>query len=283
MEFYREFSENLKGAVSLKQLPTLILWKALGDELVFYSELRSQQDAVDLMEVFVQQVLYYRNSIKEKHPQGYLDLKGSAWIAGFPVKNSIVFPETGGVVDFIGPSIDIGFRIAKYTSPDALCISVELAALLIFSTIDSFTLRFESTVQLKGVLNNKSYPLICIKPNQCVPTKDNQLACKEFELRTETPPQKLKAYCKEFIDLHSDFLSYPFIDGDKNFSARPDNYAIDLDAITTIYNSLVSPIRDFQNETPPIPSSSADIQKLQSGIIDSLERTNSGTLNAIKT
>ncbi|HOF35053.1 MAG TPA: hypothetical protein PLV94_13430 [Spirochaetota bacterium] len=62
--------------------------------------------------------------------------------------------------DYIGPDIDIGFRISKYSQPNKLIVSDKIA--YIYSNIfyDLYNFKIISNDKLKGVWNDNKYPII---------------------------------------------------------------------------------------------------------------------------
>jgi hypothetical protein len=197
--FYFQFPERLKAAFELErqqdarsdlgEAPSF--WKPIGDELVFTKRLTEHAQAFRTVRAFREAVLRYRKELSKKHPS--LDLKASAWLAGFPIGNTQVpMGETSGMekldldgepilvaynlakatsrakptqtrVDYLGPAIDAGFRIGKLASPRRFVISIDLA-LLITETNHPRALdfRYDGRVELKGVLGNTPYPIFWI-------------------------------------------------------------------------------------------------------------------------
>lgn len=232
-DFYRDFPVSLAAQLKGSRVEIPELWKSLGDELLFYCELKNHRDARVLLEAFVKCLGAYRKRIHTKKLDAKLDLKGSAWTAGFPVVNAIL-QSPRKPVDFIGPCIDIGFRLGKLASPDRVYVSVELAYLLTFENSELFHLRFESTAEFKGVLENKPYPLICLEFKGEVPKKNESL---ESRLRSPTDPIFLKEYIKAFI-ADSRLLILPFIDGDKELSERPAGFAKKLEEVRRLHGDV---------------------------------------------
>ena len=143
--------------------PAPEFWKGAGDELIYTKRLTDHRQALVCLQAWIRAVNAYRTEFKKLNPT--LDLKSAAWIAGFPVHNAEVFfrssaAEKEAVVedgdpiysnlvllqkyrsansdnsiirDFIGPSIDTGFRIATLASPRKLVVSVDLALILAHS------------------------------------------------------------------------------------------------------------------------------------------------------
>jgi hypothetical protein len=140
--FYREYPIQLGEAYS-SMLPAFIdqepfkthqrltVFKILGDEILFHVELNRHE-----------QVLYHiwaiRESVKnfnvrlEQHYR-FLRCKPTAWLAGFPVVNSEVYVTESGrslPLDYIGPSMDTGFRLTKLATPRKFILSFDLALML---------------------------------------------------------------------------------------------------------------------------------------------------------
>ena len=74
-----------------------------------------------------------------------LRVKGTAWVAGFPVRNIELYipknmhknkAEPECVRDFLGPSIDLGFRLSKKASEARLILSPSLAYLIASAAIE---------------------------------------------------------------------------------------------------------------------------------------------------
>lgn len=137
------------------------LWKSVGDEVIYTKLLTDHRQALTTLNAWLKAVASYRIRLKAQFPS--LDLKSTAWIAGFPVHNAEVFfrasssttslsddegdevysnlsllyeyyshgTSVGLTRDFIGPAIDTGFRLAQLSSPRRLVISVELALMLV--------------------------------------------------------------------------------------------------------------------------------------------------------
>ena len=117
-----------------KQAKNLKAWKFSGDEILFSVELNDYVDALSHLAAFMKVLDDYpkNNWLAKSIP---LRLKGTAWVAGFPVMNAVInstdFPE-----DYIGPSMDTGFRLAKFATPRKLVVSIELAHILLNSAFE---------------------------------------------------------------------------------------------------------------------------------------------------
>lgn len=290
--FFTEFPDKLNQLrVSIaetrdwKELPQFHLWKTLGDELVFYVELSHPQQAGCCLTVF-------RSAINDAHDRWStgenrlpVAFKGTAWLAGFPVGNAAMALEgtrTEPQYDFIGPQIDLGFRLTKFSSRRRLVVSVELAA-LILNGAQELKFFFEAGEPLKGVLKDRRYPLIWI---DCLETNDGRNTPKtihelEDELLGREPvvmtKPTLKTFCIAYIQEIGSPLHVPFVVGhEKAPFSRPDGYAGDLaradDRLRTVFHVLIDesrpaphderPLSELEGWTPPKrPASKKSMRK----------------------
>ena len=140
-----------------------------------------------------------------------LKLKGSAWTAEFPVGNAIV-PLNDGV-DYIGPSMDTGFRLSRVSTPRKFAVSAELAMLILGlprSVSVEVPLHYDGRCQLKGVMEKEGYPFLWIDLHH---PKRSNLEAAEDDLLGGGPagPAKLKRFCKQYILQHGEPRFLPFI------------------------------------------------------------------------
>lgn len=147
-------------------------WKALGDELIYSFPVKRRKDIHDYVCCFLAALRKVDNKLKERN---FIRLKGSAWVAGFPVRNRKVFLPMPEVVvtqgsanaiypyprlDFWGPDMDIGFRIGRCTWPGFIVLSMDLAQLLGEHTYhQQILLKFLGWESLKGVWSDRPYPI----------------------------------------------------------------------------------------------------------------------------
>jgi hypothetical protein len=107
----------------------------------------------------------YDGAIRQKEN---LRAKGSAWLAGFPIRNSEIELSGGTTnLDFIGPDIDAGFRLSPHTRPGRLLISMDTADVL--STCgreNNFNYHHVGWAVLKGVHEGKPYPLVWVRDEE---------------------------------------------------------------------------------------------------------------------
>jgi len=151
--------------------PTVNVWKYIGDEVVLMAELTcgSYQPSQFVLALAETVKYYNRDSIRKKiwgdlaNPPFF---KGTAWVAGFPVTNvELDLPgptQSQEVKDFLGPSMDLGFRLSKFASKDRLIVSASLAYFIVHGRSlgkKKMPLCFGGLVEAKGVRGDK-HPLI---------------------------------------------------------------------------------------------------------------------------
>jgi hypothetical protein len=179
-DFHDAFATELVNAKyenSARELD-YFLWKALGDELIYSFEISSRTQLHELVVCFLKVI---RSFDLEDVSKKLIRLKGSGWVAGFPVRNRVVrFPgpqlyrrtDEGNCseehpyprTDYLGPDMDTGFRIGDCGHPGFMVISMELAELL-GETPDQLKKVRGDVVgwkRLKGVWDGIPYPVIWI-------------------------------------------------------------------------------------------------------------------------
>lgn len=226
-----EIKETLESAGEMDQLT---LWKALGDELIFQATLTNYKQAlIHILAFRAATEDYLKNIRRGKDSQGDkegLGLKCAAWLAGFPVCNAFIFSSIAGEVeDYIGPSIDVGFRLSKFATQRKFIVSVDLALMLVHDT-SSLEFYFDGEEELKGALNGKRYPIIWIRVNA-----DQETLVDALQNKGHAKIDALKSYCRDYIKGTGWPLITPFIDGDQIFKNRPEQYDEKYDEVIQYY------------------------------------------------
>jgi hypothetical protein len=200
LSFYRDFDFILQNeyrtlALNYRQpFDPPQFWKSNGDELLYVAELTSLSHAQALMHVWLWAL--HRYQLQREPADEHLEVKSTAWIGLFPVPNAEVFFRRGGATldedsardalvvqselrdewyanpntttitrEFLGPSIDTGFRLTSWATPHRLILSVDLAFLLTSSDpegVGPLALRLSGHEKLKGVIDDQPYPTIWI-------------------------------------------------------------------------------------------------------------------------
>lgn len=229
--FFRGFYEQLPAYVDKHFAPGAHrphLWKTIGDEIVFTAPLTRANDVPNLLTGFRRGVAEYRQDITQ--PYRRLDLKCAAWTAGFPVGNlEVPLPGQPHQVDFIGPGMDIGFRLVKEASPRHLVLSVELTYILTLAGLESVPIFMGPSVELKGVGKGHPYPSLWIDNflDACC-TGWDRLELEEEQLRgassSPADPRGLHAFCGNWLHHMGDPWMIPFIEGDPQLGTMPPHY-----------------------------------------------------------
>lgn len=234
------------------------LWKILGDELVFVMEIKRAIDAVIYVDALKETLAEWNRHVLVQRktdslpPERPLLVKGAAWLAEFPVTNTVL-PIAGSHHDYIGPSMDAGFRIAKLASPRRLALSVELVWLLLRQD-EGRCIEFAGrNRELKGVADDSGYPQLWIE----VPASEYHR--KEHEVlkhrRADINGAELRDLCASFIADFGVPPDLPHISGSKDYP-EPRGYQealrAALDDLETRYLSQTDP-----EKTKPLKKSTA--------------------------
>jgi hypothetical protein len=218
-------------------------WKSVGDEVLFTKVLSDHRQLVTTIKCWQSAVERMRKFLKGENPS--LDVKCTAWLAGFPYRNREVvidryprpngdrvenyYQESGNLlnefyngtrkselsVDYIGPSIDTGFRLTNFSSSRKMVVSIDIAYFVSMTNfdgeIDRIDLHYDGSHSLKGVLGGAPYPVFWINMSG-----QNSLAVKEDKLKSQSVCNKedLKEYCDAFYQEYESFTFRPFVKGD---------------------------------------------------------------------
>ncbi|MBX3485382.1 hypothetical protein [Phenylobacterium sp.] len=166
--FFTSFPLMVAGQIGLAFLeddatPAISVWKVMGDEVVFVCEPGSAEELTTILTTILKTMALYEARHFQQLP---LRLKGTAWLAEFDDQNiEIEIPElssgSGEHVDFIGPDIDLGFRIAKFARPGVMVVSLDvLEAVLGARNAQEAVFYLMGREALKGVMFGRSYPIV---------------------------------------------------------------------------------------------------------------------------
>ncbi|WP_264050059.1 MULTISPECIES: hypothetical protein [Mycolicibacterium] len=200
LAFYTEFPSLLAAKINESYADLsgrLSLWKAIGDELIFSIRIQSELECSDAVDAWTDTMLEFEiQHLLGKTP---MTLKGGAFLATVPSPDRrVAIPRTvqsadGGsqldveetneatlndasdagdfainfAMDFVGPSIDTGFRVLKFAARSYFVLTVEVAHLLFKHYNDDKTKRGRAayllgTHSLKGVWGGRPYPVFAI-------------------------------------------------------------------------------------------------------------------------
>lgn len=269
---YADLERHANGILELGYRPEI--WKSNGDEIIYVKDLDHPHEVHCIIACWIKTLREYKaNAVNRKESR--LDVKGTIWIAGFPISNKeVIFAHnyTGrntqhaGLIemrnyelldkwysdesnrqnlvrDFMGPQIDTGFRLSQYSTGRKCMISIEtayfLAAEVAPKEYDELHLFFDGSVQLKGVLGGRPYPLFWID------TADSAslYAMEDGLVRREKVDElSIRKFCRKFFDDHKDHVLSPFIAETKKpeFGSLPENFSARLDHIYRTYQDQMN-------------------------------------------
>ncbi len=231
------------------------LWKTVGDEVLFTKLIEQPQQAIFCLHAWAATILELQQEMRSKHQ---LDLKACAWLTDFPIRNVEIalrhdvadsenlLAEDDYFInnqialegyyrnrsagrflrDFIGPSIDTGFRLGQFASPRKLILSVELAYLVATEQARSadeerrygsgpwvtrpFVFKYDGRQVLKGVLGENPYPLIWLDLAHDSPL----FKAEDQVLNTPLPtPDQIRALTDAYIVAQAPLLAFPYMPG----------------------------------------------------------------------
>lgn len=231
-----------------------VFWKSVGDEVLFAKELTDHRQLTTTLHCWFSAVRRMRKFLQREN--GTLNVKCTAWLAGFPyVNREVVIGQRGAlgseiqdyhtasgellnkfyeqeqvpdvVVDYIGPSIDTGFRISGLASSRKMAISVDVAYMLSMTTfhgeLSQVDVFYDGLASLKGVMGGASYPAFWLdmsSPDSLEVMEDRlnqKQACRE---------KHVKEFCEAYYARYSQYILKPFITGDTGrlFAKQPVGY-----------------------------------------------------------
>lgn len=173
-EFKGKIAEVCKGTSPLR------VWKFVGDEILFVAELSKHQDAVGHVLSVKRAIEKYQDELDKPG----LSLKATFWGAGFPVYNKRVRTKAGKhkFEDFLGPHVDLGFRLAQHATPRFSPVSTDIAMFLLAAKGQhadikdpDLRLRYSGPVYLKGINAGKPCPLMLVPARDGEPTREDKL------------------------------------------------------------------------------------------------------------
>ncbi|MCC7491682.1 MAG: hypothetical protein IT204_05020 [Fimbriimonadaceae bacterium] len=231
---YDQLPEPLRKDAA--QLP--VLWKYNGDEILLRTSLANHREALTHVVALKQAVCTWRTQWAEglstdtvpedlRKRRFPLDVKATAWLAGFPVSNAVVGDDPENPADLIGPQVDLGFRLAKMASRTHLVMDAGLAYMVAEAMggtngLTACCFRYLKRHEFKGILEGLPYPVLAIHAEHELVNAEEALGQAEAPQATALPPDKVIAFCEHF---HKDTLGVvrPFIFSDPGikFAIQP--------------------------------------------------------------
>lgn len=287
-------------------------WKANGDELIFVKELDDRREILGCIHAWLKALKAVRPILAKSG----LDAKATAWTAGFPVTNSeLVFQLNPGsqggpyeddprllqfallerwyedsnsqislLMDFIGPSIDIGFRLTAHSSARKFVVSVDIAYLLAHTPLPPTSeikvppIIYGGKEVLKGVLGGRPYPIFWI--DTMAPSLQ-EVAKPEDKLLNPPQLSDVSAFCIEFYNNHAAEMFVPFIyrEHEGLYGDFPENY---IEALEHLCATWEKEKKRYSGETldttgPDESENLTDTEaaRKEQDIIDAIERNSS--------
>jgi hypothetical protein len=242
------------------ELPTA--WKILGDELVFVVEIDGSSVISLWIEAFQETLLQWNDEVRKgpESERGCLLVKGAAWLAGFPVMNT-VFQTAGGGRDFAGPSVDAGFRLGGLATPRRLAVSVDLGWLLLRCQFPR-DIHFDGPAFIKGVAEESGYPSLWIEVGSSEYVRYEAQLLGRGEQNDQSAVEKL---CLAFIEEYGVPSHAPFLAGEQTFTPQPNGYDQDLGNAREWLRTNVYLVEDADEGSvlAPVAEQDAILQRLR--------------------
>ncbi len=177
--FFREVPLIMMGQIAAAfimedEVPDTSVWKVIGDEIVLVAYPKTPREAELLLLAFYRTVITYDQKLFEQWP---LRLKGCCWAAQISGRNrAIEIPEMLGkdaedvYVDYLGPDIDTGFRLAACSGRGQVIVSSNLVHMV--SELNSgsgIQFHYVGRKVLKGVYSGRPYPLFLMSLSDLMP------------------------------------------------------------------------------------------------------------------
>ncbi|MDT8448320.1 MAG: hypothetical protein RRB13_15605 [bacterium] len=165
LHFFEDFPDYLGDAqktlfARLKhpQLQPLNFWKALGDGIVYTGEFATPNEAYAYSKAFYNASVHFNDYLFKRSG---LWVKAASWFATFPEVNLAIKTPAGE--DYLGPDIDIGFRLAAHALSQRMLVAMDLAYELTFADfVDELDFYHVGWRKMKGVAKDKPYPVLMI-------------------------------------------------------------------------------------------------------------------------
>jgi hypothetical protein len=159
--------------------PAPTLWKTIGDEVLFVKHLTDHRQLATTLHCWMSALRRMKEFLKSESP--LLDVKSACWTAGFPFRNREVvlnpkldmkqgkienyYRASGTLlnshyknptkskisIDFVGPSIDTGFRLSQYSTGRKLVVGIDVAYIVSMTQFDGEVRRVDDRVPPRGV------------------------------------------------------------------------------------------------------------------------------------
>ncbi|MDR1962548.1 MAG: hypothetical protein LBQ50_02075 [Planctomycetaceae bacterium] len=265
---YSILAEN-QSTKDIREPVSPTLWKFVGDEILFYAPLTDSSQTLEHLRAFRQAIINYNKKLAEQGLK--VRCKGTSWIAGFPINNRIVrMPNeeknsSHSDIDFIGSSIDCGFRLTKFSSARMLVVSLDLLWMVTESfknhndaTCYDFIaskIKYAGKYELKGVFSGQPYPVFWIDM-----FSESTLEDKWTGTTIHCEYKEIVTFCENFSsNINSNDFIKPFIvnDPSQSFNTIPEGFEKQRHLLLDYKNKLKNKIQ--QTITPQPDTNGADL------------------------
>jgi hypothetical protein len=220
----------------------------------------------------VRTFLYRQNKGPLEKADVRLDIKSTIWSAGFPWRNKTIVSPSGLLdelckghyaqvfqsaheeayldegepceeknprveFDFVGPGIDIGFRLCSHATIQKMVLSMDVAYILALRGANAILkpepIYYDGRLPLKGVFAGRDYPLFWIDNSP-----PDSFEAEESEARAPITDGKIIDFSKTFYqEFFTAFAHRPFLVGDPggSLTALPDEFVVWMNAQVALY------------------------------------------------
>ena len=238
--FFEEIQKLAEASITLLQArspipavqaPSLNPWKANGDEMLWECEVKSLGQAILAESAFRRAITHFNEDVEASQNPDARHVRGTSWAAGFPLRNRRL--RVGVEYDFIGPQMDLGFRLTKFDGhhPDLVVTSPEMTWLLargaeIWPELD-VPMRYCGRKVFKGAAGGMAVPVFCTDTKRAEePTLEDRL--RGLSQRPRCRTEDARTSVERFLRSNDKWPYMPFVVGDGHV-APPDELLSILD------------------------------------------------------
>ncbi len=246
-DFFTRFPEQFQAKLAglVPDVQQVVPWKVLGDELVYSLLVTDLAKVFPVLDAFRQTLAGYQDAPKHGGSTiktNRLRLKGAGWLAGFPVGNLMVVMKNANgaeTEDFIGPSIDTGFRLSRLSSHRHFTLSVELAW-VILNQDERLKLYYSGRKDLKGIMERDGYPHLWMDVFEGMPKTELMTSEDALKWPEAADSDRLKSFCRHYILSHGEPDFLPFVFPHPEDHPERQTYEDKLKSARSVLKSLTS-------------------------------------------